>query len=1051
MRLRVLLLAAASLSACTVPVQPTAETPDASTWIGGTVELAEADGAGVPGGPTFVFRYDCADPPPPAGTGRPVDFLVIDEAAYTSGRADFVFPQVPPATCATLTGFVDRDRDFDPFVSVANQVTAGDLAISQVTVATDALDPDEDTLAPVADVRLRAETSVPLDRPAFVARGVDGELGATVALGPAPGTTGNTLLTLTATSVSSDAVTAEDPRFTLVFAPDADGNGWPDDHNGDGLPDVVWPRVLFVSADPSDASGLTQDDPPTVLPGVVLPLNPANAVDLDTNFVLTQRLAGLPFDGAAVLPVGQLTVVLPPLVVTDLDTATTAAIEGVEDVLGDYQIVVMNSSGQTWTVPNELAEAEASQGARVTVAEPAEELPARGVVSGTVELGDTPDGNVIVTAFDCADPPPPLGTGSPIDLATLEPSDFSGGGAPFAFDVVPAESCLLITGYVDLDRDFAALYSVTQLPTAGDQLLGTALVETPAASNGLVAPVLDVVVEGGDVVPLEPPSFTAPDATLVRAREVGASQNVFLSLEAASQDGPLLVTEDPVFTVVLAPDADGNGLPDDTNGDSVPDVIWPRVLLLRNDPLDPLGLATAEPPIVLPGVVLPLDPANPADPATNLALQQALAEQPFDGQQTSLQARLRVVVPPLVVTDLATATTSPIESVALTGAAVDGDYTVLVMNSSGQVWQVPNEAVLFGAEDQDVGFVVEPPDPLAPAVGSIEGSVVLDGPPGGDALVFAFSCSDPPPPAGAGSPVDFQILYEEDFVADEAPFRFAGLAPGTCLLLTGFVDRDGDWSGLYSTTNQATAGDLALSSRTVVVPQPGPGSGLVPDVVNQDLSEVQAVPLERPVFSVAGGTTMTVGASPGSTATVSMQIAGQAVDEPLGRASGPPVFTLVFAPDVDGDGLPDDNNGDGLPDVLWPRVLVRKLDATDPAGVAVADEPPVVLPGVVIPLDPADPANPATNYALQHAQAGLPFDGASVFPVSSLGVAVPGLVVTDLASGSTATIESVLASGVEVRGDYQILVMNSSGQTWAVPNELGAFGVSDQDTVFVVE
>jgi len=1061
---RLLVLAALPLVACTVPTNPSDDAPATSTYVAGTVTLADPTGAEEAGGATFVFRYDCANPPAPEGTGRPLDFLVIDEGDYDRGVAAFTFPQVPPESCWILTGFVDRDGDFDPFVSITNQVTAGDLAIGAEVVNVAAA--EGDLVTPVLDVDLEAGTLVPLDRPAFTATDVaTGEAGGAMAIGPVAGTTDNTYVRLQTTDVDSDLTDVASTAFTLVFAEDSEGTGWPDDANGDGLPDVVWPRVLFIKLDPADPTGLTSADPPVVLPGVVLPLDPDDSVNVDTNRVLQSKLAGLPFDGAQVLPVTDLTVVVPPLVVTDLATRSTANIEDVRaggtDVLGDYQILVMNSSGQTWALPNELAAADAGQGARFTVAEPEEPLPPRGVVGGTITTadGEAPDGITLITAFDCASPPPPEGTGSPVDLASLPPSAYVDGVASYSFGTIPAESCLIITGYVDNDATFAALYSTTQLPTAGDEQLDSVVVETgPADENGLVAPVLDANLNVAITVPIEVPSFVAPsEVVMTRSRSVGATETVVLQLDAADHASAMHTTADPVFTVEFAPDLDGNGLPDDLNGDGVPDVMWPRVLLLRLDPDDPEGVATTSPPIVLPGIVLPLDTTNPAVLATNLALQSAIPGVGFDGPVGFFET-LTVAVPGLVVTDLATASTSPIEAVALSGAEVDGDYAIVVMNNTGQTWQIPNESVLFGATDQAAAFRVEEPDEDASGFGAIEGTITTSdaSDPGGRTILFRFACEAPPPPDGAGLPLDFLIIDEDEWSEGSVDYRFSGLTAGTCQIITGFIDRDGDWDGLYGTANQASAGDFVIGARVVNVPAADPGTGLVPDVVNQSVIAGLTVPLERPAFTMvdiasAGqqAPTMEIAASLGETESVLIQLTTADVESPVCSATSP-LFTFTFAPDVDQDGTPEDFNGDGIPDVVWPRVFVRKLDEGDPAGIADQDDPPVILPGIIVPLDPTDPFEPTTNLVIQQTLAGIPFDGSTPFPQTSLTIAVPGLVVTDAATQTTAPIEAV-AGSMDVEGEYQVLVMNSSGQTWSLPNEAAIFDVAGQDAVFIVE
>ena len=1063
-----LLLPSLLLVGCPLSVEPTDGTPPPSTHIAGEVRLDDSDGAAEPGGPTFVFRYDCANPPPPTGSGRPVDFLVLPETAFAHGSADFIFPSVPPGACAILTGFVDRDRDFNPFVSIANQATAGDLATNAVTVQVDPLEDGSDLIEPVVGVVLEAQTTVPLDKPAFTITDLTGAYGGRLDVGPAVGTTPNTYVRLSTRAVDTSTTKVENPAFTLVMQEDLDGNGWPDDLNGDGAPDVVWPRVLFLRVDDTDETGMTSAEGPIVLPGVVLPLDTNDAFNTTTNMVLASRLAGLPFDGEQVIPMTELTVVVPPLIVTDLATATTAPIEELrdagQDVLGDYQIVVMNSTGQTWTVPNELAATDEDQAARFVADAPEEALPPTTLVAGTVTLtSEEPGGDALVTLFDCAAPPPPAGTGSPVALSVIKADDFDGGVGTFSFPTIAADACVIITGYIDRDQDFDALHSITKLPTLGDVLLSTEIVNVGPAEGGLVAPVLDVALTESIEVPLEHPAFTIAGAdtdapTMTRAAELGATDTVFMRLDATVHASPFTNSAAPLFTLVFNEDADGDGMPDDDNGDSVPDVIWPRVLLVKIDPADPDGLETADGPIVLPGVVIPLDTADAANPETNLALMASLAGLPFDGEQVIPQTSLTVAVPGVIVTDLATATTSPIEAVAASGVDVDGDYQVIVMNSSGQTWSIPNESQLFGVSGQNDRFVVAPPDAGAPAVGSVAGSIstIDSSEPGGKTILFRFDCANPPPPEGAGLPLDFTILPESAWADGSVDYFFGGVEPGSCQLLTGFIDRDDDWSGLYGVTAQATAGDFAIAPLAVTIPVEDAGTGLVPELVGQDLTAAAAVPIERPAFKAidiaSSGTqapTMTVGATPGSTASVMIQLATTDIDAPLCMATDP-LFTLTFAPDLDADGSPEDFNGDGLPDVVWPRVLVRKLTGADSIGIEVEEDAPVLLPGIIVPLDPTDPFNPATNLVIQHTQAGLPFDGASVFPQEALTVAVPGLVLTDLDTLTTMPIET-FGQAFDVTGEYQVLVMNSSGQTWNVPNELLVFGTTGQDGVFVVE
>ena len=81
----------------------------------------------------------------------------------------------------------------------------------------------------------------------------------------------------------------------------------------------------------------------------------------------------------------------------------------------------------------------------------------------------------------------------------------------------------------------------------------------------------------------------------------------------------------------------------------------------------------------------------------------------------------------------------------------------------------------------------------------------------------------------------------------------------------------------------------------------------------------------------------------------------------------------------------------------------------------------------------------------------MPIDGESILPATRLTVLVPGLVVTSLEPLELAPLEEIAASGVEVIGRYQLLVMNSTGQTWSLPNELSQYGDGGQALPLLVE
>ncbi len=1042
------------LAGCDVPLAPTEATPPPATRIEGVVEV-EIDG-GAPGGPAILVRYACDNPPPPVGTGTPLDFVVLEEDRFEHGRAPFVFPQVPPNACVLMTGFLDRDRDFHYAFGVTGQVTAGDVAIGQVIVETGFA--DGEYIEPVLGVTLRAEQVVPFDRPVFSYRVVGAEEdGATVPVGPIVGSTPTTYLDFTAAPFESELIDQTSPLFTLVLGPDADEDGWPDDNNGDGVPDVAWPRVLFFKLDPADPAGLTRQDPPVLLPGVVLPFDTNDAMDLSTNRIEQARALGLPFDGASVLPVSTMRVALPPLVVTDLATRSTVDLEAFAasgtDVLGDYQVLVMNSTGQVWNLPNELAGYDVPGQDTALVLEGGGATD-QGRITGTARFGvQNVASNGYVVRFDCDDPPPPAGTGSPLDLSVILESAWVDSRGTFTFDNVPFGSCSILTGFADRDHDFSAFFGVAQGFTAGDIALDTAVVVL--GEDGTHEPV-DLVGQGP--IPLDMPAFSytdgkdgAPGGSMELGPVPGSTPVTYLHLSAQSVSSRFGAQEDPVFTLVFEEDGDGDGWPDDLNGDGVPDVRWPRVLAVRLDPDDPQRLDRAEPTVVLPGVVLPFDTGDAFDFGTNLVLSAMRDGLPFDGEAVIPQTELTVAVPPLVVTDLATRTTAPIEQLAADGLDVTGSYQLVVMNSSGQVWTLPNEiAVLEGG--QDATFEVSFAAPGTRETTAIAGTLTVDaalGDPTGPGVVLRFDCAAPPPPAGSGSPLDLAIVDAwEDGVGT---YAFAEVPADTCSLITGFVDSDNDFDAFYDATAGATAGDIVIDAAVVAVGS-ADSQGVVAPVA-QALTASVAVPLERPTFAFADALgadvpTMQVADTPGATSPVTLGLSAISLDTVFAQSTDP-IFGVTFAPDLDGDpfGLPDDNNGDGLPDTVWPRILLRKLDPSAPSGLEVAD-PPILLPGVILTVNPLDPFDPATSLIAAALTAGIDVNAPHLFPATALTVVVPGLVVTSLDPLSLSPIELF---GDAVAGDYQVLVMNATGQLWTVPNELGSFDVASQGAVFRVE
>ncbi len=330
-----------------------------------------------------------------------------------------------------------------------------------------------------------------------------------------------------------------------------------------------------------------------------------------------------------------------------------------------------------------------------------------GTVSVAVDQGN-PYGPAVLFRWSCEDPPPPLGAGRPVDFLVLPEEDFAASEAPFVFPSVPPETCSILGGFIDRDRNFHYAFTVTGQATQGDVSMAFVTVETGAAEGDWIEPVTGVELEAATVETHDRPSFdidqTDPEGgddddsagpegplwpTITLDGDPDALQRNFFDLRTSPAVGSLAESEDPVFKVILGTDEDGDGEPDDDNGDGVADVDWPRVLVFRLDPDDPTKLSESDPRVVMPGVVVPFDPFNLLAPglldeAEDLGI-------PLDGRTPLLKDELIVAVPDLVITSSVPLVLTPIEEIRAAGTEVLGEYRFLVMNPNGQLWYTPNE------------------------------------------------------------------------------------------------------------------------------------------------------------------------------------------------------------------------------------------------------------------------------------------------------------------------------------------------------------------------
>lgn len=332
-------------------------------------------------GNAVVFLYDATRPPPPQGTGRPVSFIIVpmedifrsdlDTAATGPFTAPFIFPLVPPGRYL-LRGFIDTDTcragkqpchgpDFIPWFNVTaepNLDDVGGAAVEPSTLAPRVVEVsvnERGVPLPVLGVPVSFSTSalVRADRPAFEV------------LSPSrfePGTP-TKLLRLRVRPISDGVVDLRSPTFLVRFV-DENRDGQPDDANRDGSPDL-WPRILLRKLSESSLTDENDLDNNGVLDATGVDYPHANApqdgapdlVLLASGLVpdaflpqLTDEQGNPKMD--AVVQAPELTVAVRAIA---FDARNPAAPEQLRTVPpGRYAVIVIQSTGQVWRVPNEL-------------------------------------------------------------------------------------------------------------------------------------------------------------------------------------------------------------------------------------------------------------------------------------------------------------------------------------------------------------------------------------------------------------------------------------------------------------------------------------------------------------------------------------------------------------------------------------------------------------------------------------------------------------------------------------------------------------------------
>jgi hypothetical protein len=350
----------------------------------------------------------------------------------------------------------------------------------------------------------------------------------------------------------------------------------------------------------------------------------------------------------------------------------------------------------------------------------------------------------------------------------------------------------------------------------------------------------------------------------------------------------------------------------------------------------------------------------------------------------------------------------------------------------------------------------------------IEGQVVVQSRARGNAIVLLYDADRPPPPQGAGRPLTFTVIPAARLFGAAAPgssgpftapFTFSLVGPGR-YVLRGFIDADTcatgaqpchtpDFIPWYGVTGEPNAGDVGGAAVDPVTRVPsvvevaaGPDGALQAVTgVSVSFSDSLTVPVDRPAFQVVGDARFDPAAGTQVLELRPLQLHEGAVDE------RPPGMVVRYV-DNNGDGVPDDANADGQPD-LWPRVLVRKLsDAPGLTGTQrLADENDVDRNGVLdaegvdythasgtsdgLPDQVVLAAALVPDAALQDALTksdGTPRMEAVVVP--SLRVGLRALAFDMRDASHPDALRSVPS------GRYSVTLVQFTGQTWRVPNEL---------------
>jgi len=954
-------------------------------------------------GDAILLLFDVTALPPPEGQATapaalarvPMSFLFANADPANRGpfSASFTFTQVPSGHTYQVRAFIDGSRQFDPFFDYSRQPRAGDPVGGYGDVGADGqvhlIDFAVGAGQLVSGINVALPQTMSYDPPSFELVGgpqtIDQNIDQPVHL------------KLHTVRLPAQIAAFDQAHFALELDRDAQGNR--QSSLGDGLDDV-FPRVFL-----RQLAGMDDQGRP-------LPIDPSLAAIVPCRVVSTPVLPALVDApaGAAPLPTDLLDVLVQPLAVSAVEQQTVLP----EIPAGTYQVVVIQRSGQVWTLPNQLGDAKsagtpyyaASQAQAVTM------MPPAGVsgynVSGTVVWSGDPSirsGNILVQAYrdDPFNPPPPLGAALPVRvrvvLASAAVPSATGFSAPFRIDGLP-QGTYFIQALDDVDGNFSSL-KLMATPTNGD-LTGALLSGGLPAKIAVSANVTGVTVTLASRVTSDPPAFEVDPAT---PAQMPADQVTPLRFRVRARplSFPLGKAPNPRFAVQLV--RDGGGAAVDADHDGLPDV-WPRVFLVRLDASDPAGLTQ----YVSPDLHTTQTQIIPAavDPTPFLP---ALQPQPGPGVAPVLTDTLSIVVRPVLLD-----ATAPGAAPARLPSLQPGAYRIVLLSQSGQVWQIPNEAgsaalapsVICAAgasacapgtvqtQSQSAAFQVGPPS-HPPFSGGITGLLQVSGTPL-SAYVFAYAANALPP---FGRPMSADFHTGSEFQGGSVRYTLPNLPTGD-YVLTAVVDTRGDFAASPPLFALAPgAGNVVMAPASVHV-----GTSFV----TSNLIATSPVP-QRPSFELLDASsnpaTSDVGLAFSGGTLASFKIRGVAV-------LGPGVVAL--RPDAAG-AIPLTCDGSGK--VVATSLGIQLIKVSDPAGLVPELDGSGKATVIAGGLDPTQftgvSCTPGTVYL---ATGALTAFASGPSKVNLMDPSVPPVPIPVVA------------------GRYSVSVTSVVRQVWRVPNEL---------------